>query len=114
MSLYGQGLVLEDGEYKWNKSNKMDVYQALLSQIPQNRVDVKQVVFGLYWTVVVSQHTGMASTLASMQPHHDVPIPLAGRLVGQNAVTLADLIVSKNSLLASLGLASLNSLLHML
>lgn len=89
----------------------MDIYKALLAQVPQKQVSVKQAAIGLHWTVVVSQFSGMASTLQMPKPHLETPLQFAGNLIGEDATLLAQLILSQNVLEASLGMATINSLL---
>jgi uncharacterized protein len=89
----------------------MNLYKALLAQVPKNKFVVKQAVIGLHWTVVVSRFSGMASTLQMPKPHQKTPLQMAGKLVGENATQLAQLIKSQNILEAGLGLAAINSML---
>jgi len=99
----------DDGS-KITNSN-MDLYKALLTEISQKQFAIKQAVIGLHWTVIVSRFAGMSSTLQQAKPHHEIPLQLAGNLVGEDAAQIAQLILSQNILEASLGLATINSLL---
>lgn len=72
---------------------------------------VKQLMLGAHWTAVNSQHCGMASTILSEKPHGEGFIKNAGILHTMSARNLADYAQSDNSLEASVGLASINSLI---
>lgn len=88
-----------------------DIYRALLNGIPEESFKIKQVVIGIHWTVVLSRYTGMASTLQAPRPHGKTPMPAAGEFEGQNALQVAEYLLSVNRLEASLGLAAINSML---
>jgi uncharacterized protein len=89
----------------------MNIYGSLLAQIPPKQFTIKQVIVGLHWTVVVSRFAGMASTLQMPKPHHEDFLLSSGKLIGEDASQIAQLILSQNLMEASLGLATINSLL---
>jgi uncharacterized protein (DUF4213/DUF364 family) len=65
-----------------------------------------------YWTAVASRGCGLASTFIDSCPHHDRPAAKsAGDLTGKSAKAVAELSLSGRLLEATMGMASLNSLI---
>lgn len=89
----------------------MKIIQDLLNSIvedhPINRLQV-----GVHWTAISSKHCGMASTVTSTKPHGEDLVQDAGILERKSAHELANYLNSENPLEASIGLASLNSLVE--
>jgi len=74
---------------------------------------VKQVRACVFWTAVTSRNCGLASTLREYGPHHGAkPVPEAGSLTMKTARELAAYANSASLPLASIGVASINSLIE--
>jgi len=73
---------------------------------------IKQITVGAHWTVIQSQYCGMASTTLSDKQYGEGSVMNAGSLHQMSAKTLAAYAHSNNPLEASIGLASINSLLR--
>jgi uncharacterized protein (DUF4213/DUF364 family) len=82
----------------------------LIAILPDD-VAVKSVRVGVHWTAVCSQHCGLASTLTGNQPHGHDKVRDVGRLHFKSAHELAEYARSDNLLEASIGVATINSLL---
>lgn len=89
----------------------MDIYQSLLSFLPEEPVPVSRVVVGVHWTLVCSRFCGLSSTITNCGPHGHSQVRDVGKLEGKSAQELAGWIVSNNFLEASIGMAALNSLI---
>jgi hypothetical protein len=73
---------------------------------------VREVRVGLFWTAVVSRGCGLASTLGPADHEHGtIFVREAGSLAGRRALELTGLAHSDSTLEASIGLATINSLL---
>jgi uncharacterized protein len=72
---------------------------------------VRFVLVGVHWTVVCSRYCGLASTLLGDQPHGHEKVREVGSLHHKNARELAEFAKSDNLLEASIGVATINSLL---
>jgi len=74
---------------------------------------VKEVRACVFWTAVISRNCGLASTLRGYGPHHGAkPVPEAGSLAMKTARELAAYANSASLPLASIGMASVNSLIE--
>ncbi len=71
---------------------------------------VREVHACVLWTAVVSKHCGLASTFREEHPHHGT-VRGAGRLRGKPALELAEYAKSDNLLEATIGMATINSLI---
>ncbi len=89
----------------------MDLLSSLLSSLPVEPVPVRKVLVGVHWTMVCSQHCGLASTLVACGPHGHSQMRNVGALHQKSAQELAEWIQSDNLLEASVGMAAINSLL---
>lgn len=87
-------------------------YDDLLGSLPEAKrlVPVKEVLVGVHWTLVQTEALGMAYTY---RLPHNPPVGQAGRLTGKTAGELASYIKSWNLVEASIGMATLNSLLDL-
>jgi uncharacterized protein (DUF4213/DUF364 family) len=75
--------------------------------------DVSDIRMCVYWTAVTSFRCGLASTMAaSIPPQKGNQVENAGKLLPSGAKALAELSLSDRILEASIGLASINSLLQ--
>jgi uncharacterized protein (DUF4213/DUF364 family) len=71
---------------------------------------VKEVHACVLWTAVISKNCGLASTFREEHPHHGM-VRDAGELRGKPALELARYAKSDNLLEASIGMATINSLI---
>jgi uncharacterized protein (DUF4213/DUF364 family) len=70
---------------------------------------VREVYTCVFWTAVVSKHCGLASTFRDEHPHHGM-VRGVGELRNRSALELAEYAKSDNLLEASIGMATINSL----
>ncbi len=84
-----------------------DLLKSLNTDVP-----VRSVLVGAHWTVVCSRYCGMATSLMSSHPHEHAQVRDAGRLHEKSARELAQLAYSDEMLEASIGVATINSLLE--
>lgn len=89
----------------------MSLIDDLLNSLRED-APVRKVLTGAHWTVVCSQHCGMASTILGDKPHGYDRVREVGNLLTLSARELAEYARSEVLLEASLGLAAINSLLE--
>jgi len=87
----------------------MKLLDDLISSITEDSM-VREVHACVLWTAVVSRHCGLASTFRDEHPHHG-RVRRAGNLRGRSALELAEYAKSDNLLEASIGMATINSLI---
>ena len=87
----------------------MEILDSLISNL-SNDSAVHKVHTCAFWTVVVSRNCGMASTLREEHPYHQA-VRGVGSLTGKSALELAEYARSDNLLEASIGMATINSLI---
>jgi uncharacterized protein (DUF4213/DUF364 family) len=90
---------------------KMTILEDLLADIKED-APIRSVWVGAHWTVVCSRHCGLASTLLSEKPHGHERVRDVGRLHRKSARELAQYALSDHPLEASIGVATINSLLE--
>jgi len=74
---------------------------------------VRRVQIGPFWTAVLADRCGLASTLTTGDHRHDqAPVRQAGRLTERSALELARLATSESPLEATVGVAAINALLE--
>ncbi len=73
---------------------------------------VEEVRTCVFWTAVVSKHCGLASTIREVGPHGERRVREVGSLHKKSALELANYVKSDLPLEASIGMASVNSLLE--
>jgi uncharacterized protein (DUF4213/DUF364 family) len=73
---------------------------------------VRSVLVGAHWTAVCSRHCGLASTPTGEKPHGHERVREVGGLHLKTALELAELARSDNLLEASIGVATINSLIE--
>jgi uncharacterized protein (DUF4213/DUF364 family) len=71
---------------------------------------VREVYTCVFWTAVVSKHCGLSSTFRDEHPHHGM-VRGVGDLRNRSALELAEYAKSDNLLEASIGMATINSLI---
>ncbi len=87
----------------------MKILDDIISSITEDSV-VREVHSCVLWTAVVSRNCGLASTFREEHPHHG-RVRDAGNLRGKSALELAGYAKSDNLLEASIGMATINSLI---
>ena len=87
----------------------MKILDDIISSITEDSV-VREVHSCVLWTAVVSKNCGLASTFREEHPHHG-RVRDAGNLRGMSALELAEYAKSDNLLEASIGMATINSLI---
>ncbi len=104
-----------DTEHNFKKptvsAQKTTLYDALLSQVAACQAEINEVVTGDHWIFVSSRFAGMASTLRVKKNQPQVHQKKKTSLPAISAFQQAELIRSTEISAASLGLATLNSLL---
>jgi uncharacterized protein len=89
----------------------MSILDSLIAGLRED-APVRSVLVGAHWTVVCSRHCGMAATLTRDHPLGHSATRDQGWLHIKSARELAEYARSDNLLEASLGVAAINSLLH--
>jgi len=95
-------------------SDELRLFHDLLATLPDGKViDVN---IGLHWTAVVvevddKRHCGLASTLGGNHVHGVPDVPQAGLLAKMKGRDLANLILSEQPTIVSVGAAAINALL---
>lgn len=92
----------------------MKILSELLDTIQDG--NILQVVIGVHWTAVLAsvdgeKRCGLASTLHSDHEHGVPDVPQAGTLHQMPAAQLAEMALSQQGMLASVGIAAINALL---
>jgi len=82
----------------------------LISSLSEDSV-VREVYTFVFWTAVISKNCGLASTFREEHRHHQGVVREAGELRGKSALKLAEYAQSNNLLEASIGMATINSLI---
>ena len=94
----------------------MKILDALIDSLPTKNEPVRSVCAGAFWTAVTSRYTGLATTYREMDlQHSDHPCMVkdAGALVGKKAGEMVEYARSEDTVSASLGMATINSLLEL-
>jgi len=73
---------------------------------------VKNVHTCVYWTAVISKHCGLSSTFREEGPSHERGVRDVGSLTQKTALELAEYARSDSLLEASIGMATINSLIE--
>jgi uncharacterized protein (DUF4213/DUF364 family) len=87
----------------------VNIIDDLISSLSGDSV-VREVYTCVFWTAVVSKHCGLSSTFRDEHPHHGM-VRGVGDLRGKSALELAKYAKSDNLLEASIGMATINSLI---
>lgn len=88
----------------------MRILDDLISSLSEDSI-VREVYTFVFWTAVISKNCGLASTFREEHSHHDGVVKEAGNLRGKSALKLAEYAKSDNLLEASIGMATINSLI---
>jgi uncharacterized protein (DUF4213/DUF364 family) len=89
----------------------MAILDALIASLLED-IPIRSVLIGLHWTIVCSRSCGMAATLVSNHSHGKMQVRDAGHLHEKSARELARLAHSSELLEASIGMATINSMLE--
>jgi uncharacterized protein (DUF4213/DUF364 family) len=89
----------------------MKILDDLLSNLKGNDSPVKSVYTCAFWTAVISKHCGLSSTFRDEGPSHDRGVRDVGKLTQKTALELAEYARSNSLLEASIGMATINSLI---
>jgi uncharacterized protein (DUF4213/DUF364 family) len=87
----------------------VNIIDDLISSLSGDNV-VREVYTCVFWTAVVSKHCGLSSTFRDEHPHHGM-VRGVGNLRNKSALELAEYAKSDNLLEASIGMATINSLI---
>ena len=77
----------------------------------ENDFQVKSVHTCVFWTAVITKHCGLSSTFRDEGVPHDRGVRDVGNLTRKTALELAEYAKSKSLLEASIGMATINSLI---
>ena len=89
----------------------MTIIDELLSSL-DFEFELRTVMVGAHWTVVCSRSCGLAATFMNDTPHGHARVRDVGKLQTKTCRELAEYARSENLLEASIGLATINSLLE--
>ena len=89
----------------------MKILDDLISSLRGNDFPVKNVHTCVFWTAVISKHCGLSSTFRAERPSHDRGVRDVGNLTRKAALELAEYAKSDSLLEASIGMATINSLI---
>jgi len=89
----------------------MKILDDLLSSLKGNDFPVKSVHTCVFWTAVISKHCGLSSTFRDEGLPHSRGVRDVGNLCRKAALELAEYARSENLLEASIGMATINSLI---
>ncbi len=89
----------------------MKILDDLLSALKGDDFPVKSVHACVFWTAVISKGCGLASTFRDEGPSHERGVRDVGRLTEKTALELAEYAKSSSLLEASIGMATINSLI---
>ena len=89
----------------------MKILDDLILSLKGNDFQVKGVHTCVFWTAVISKHCGLSSTFRDEGPFHDRGVRDVGNLTRKTALELTEYARSKSLLEASIGMATINSLI---
>ncbi len=90
----------------------MEILDDLLSNLKGNDYPVRSVHTCVFWTAVITKHCGLSSTFREEGPSHDRGVRDVGNLTRKTALELAEYAKSESLLEASIGMATINSLME--
>src|SRR4030042_1897833 len=89
----------------------MKIFDDLISSLKGNDFPIKSVHTCVFWTAVITKHCALSSTFRDEGPSHDRGIRDVGNLTQKTALELAEYAKSGSLLEASIGMATINSLI---
>ena len=89
----------------------MKILDDLLFSLKGKDFPIKSVHTCVFWTAVITKHCGLSSTFRDEGPSHDRGVRDVGNLTRKTALELAEYAKSESLLEASIGIATINSLI---
>ena len=89
----------------------MEILDDLILSLKGNDFPVKSVYTCVFWTAVITKHCGLSSTFRDEGPSHESGVRDVGSLTQKTALELAEYSRSNSLLEASIGMATINSLI---
>ena len=89
----------------------MKILDDLLLNLKRNDYPVRSVHTCVFWTAVITKHCGLSSTFREEGPSHDRGVRDVGNLTRKTALELAEYAKSESLLEASIGMATINSMI---
>jgi uncharacterized protein (DUF4213/DUF364 family) len=89
----------------------LKILDDLIQSLKGNDSPVKSVHTCVFWTAVISKSCGLSSTFRGEGPSHDRGVRDVGNLTRKTALELAEYARSESLLEASIGMATINSLI---
>jgi len=89
----------------------LKILDDLILSLKKNNFPVKSVYTCVFWTAVITKHCALSSTFRDEGPSHDRGIRDVGNLTQKTALELAEYAKSGSLLEASIGMATINSLI---
>jgi uncharacterized protein (DUF4213/DUF364 family) len=89
----------------------LKILDDLILSLQGNDFQVKSVHTCVFWTAVITKHCGLSSTFREEGPSHDRGVRDVGNLTRKTASELAEYARSESLLEASIGMATINSLI---
>jgi uncharacterized protein (DUF4213/DUF364 family) len=90
----------------------MKILDDLLAHLSPRDVPLRDVIIGAHWTTVLTLQCGLASTLQDPHVHEGPSVRDAGKLTAKTPVELLQLVRSESLMEASVGMATVNSLME--
>jgi uncharacterized protein (DUF4213/DUF364 family) len=90
----------------------MKILEDLLEHLTPKGEALREVTVGAHWTAVMTRGCGLASTLGDHHPHTGPSVRDAGKLTERGVAELMNLAHSEKLLEASIGMATINSLVE--
>jgi uncharacterized protein (DUF4213/DUF364 family) len=90
---------------------RLKILDDLIQSLKGSDFPVKSVHTCVFWTAVITKHCGLSSTFRDEGPSHDRGVKDVGSLTRKAALELAEYAKSDSLLEASIGMATINSLL---
>jgi len=90
----------------------MKILEDLFHSCSAYDAPVREVRIGVHWTTVLTRHCGLASTMPDPHPHVGPSVREAGILTEKSLTELMKLALSEHLLEASIGMATINSLIE--
>jgi uncharacterized protein (DUF4213/DUF364 family) len=90
----------------------MKIFDDLISSLKGNDFPIKSVHTCVFWTAVITKHCGLSSTFRDEGLPHDRGVRGVGNLTHKTALKLAEYAKSESLLEASIGMATINSLIE--
>jgi uncharacterized protein (DUF4213/DUF364 family) len=89
----------------------LKILNDLILSLEKNDFPVKSVYTCVFWTAVITKHCGLSSTFRDKVPSHDRGVRDVGNLTRKAPLELAEYAKSESLLEASIGMATINSLI---